>query len=121
MSAIGRKLTNSVSKVGRKLQNAERIGKKLAGQGLKTSRQLSHSADVAGRKVANVAGRVNAGIGAVQPYLSGIPGVEQLATLGRDASKGVQLASQGARKGAQLVEKESRLGEKALKEVPNFI
>jgi hypothetical protein len=119
MNVVGRKLTNSVNMVGRKLSNAERVGKKQTGNALGVVRRVSDAVDVGARKVMNTSSRVNQGISAVQPYLAGIPGVEQLGTLGRDASKAVQLASQGVRRGAQVLEKESHLGQKVIADMPS--
>jgi hypothetical protein len=119
MNVVGRKLTNSVNMVGRKLANAERVGMKQSGNALGVVRKISDAVDVGARKIANTSARVNGGISTIQPYLQGIPGVEQLGTLGRDASKAVQLASQGVRRGAQVLERESQLGQKAISEMPS--
>ena len=89
----------------------------MAGGFARTAEKIGKGIDVAGRKVANTSNVVGNAIGAVQPYLNGIPIVESLATLGRDTAKGVQMAGKAVHKGGQILEKESRLGEKAIKDV----
>ena len=121
MSTVGRKLTKTFNTVGRKMHHGGRVGQKLVGDALGQTRRLSKMVDVGARKVGNTADRINRGIGDVQPYLSGIPVAQQLATIGRDGAKATQLASQGVRKGAGMIERESKLGEKALAEVSQFI
>jgi len=113
MQTLGRKLKNTSAMLGRKAHNVEKLGMKTALKATQIGKRVGHAVDVGARKVGNTTERIASGIGAVQPYVSGTP-LEALGTLGRDAAKGVQMASKGIRSAAKGLEKESKLGHSAI-------
>ena len=96
---LGHKIRKGIHTVGKKMRQAERLGQKTG-----------HLLDVSARKVKNTSHRVEGAIGAVQPYLNGIPLVETAATVGRNLAKATEVGADVGRKVGQTLEKASALG-----------
>ncbi|MGA1047225.1 MAG: hypothetical protein ACO3UU_04390 [Minisyncoccia bacterium] len=87
-----------VRPLGQKIKQAERLG-------LKTGKALQ----VGGRKLSNVAGKVERVIGSVQPEVAGTP-LEGVATIARDLAASGRVAGKVSRKAGRNLEKISERG-----------
>ena len=87
-----------VKPLGQKIKQAERLG-------LKTGKALQ----VGGRQVANVSGRVERALTAIEPEVAGTP-LEGGATIARDLAKAVRIGGKVARKTGRNLEKISERG-----------